>query len=260
MLPDFPAAFWPCAVVAVVAVGIAKAGFGGGVGVIATPLMALAIPVTDAAALMLPLLMVCDVFAVRHYRSQFHRPSIAVLLPGALLGIGVGAFFFGYFHGHQRALQIGLGTLSLLFVVFQIGRAVILGALSKRHPGPAEGVLMGAVAGFTSTLAHAGGPPVSIYLLPQQLPRQLFVGTTVIAFAAINWFKVGPYWALGLWRLEHVPVLLILAPLSWMGVRLGLYLNRRFTDLWFNRVVYTVLFLTGLQLVLGHSLLGILAH
>ena len=257
-MPDFPAVFWPCAVVAVVAVGIAKAGFGGGVGVIATPLMALAIPVTDAAALMLPLLMVCDVFAVRHYRTQFHRPSVIALLPGALLGTGAGAFFFGYFHDHQRALQIGLGLLALLFVVFQVLRAAILGALSRHRPRALEGVTMGAIAGFTSTLAHAGGPPVSIYLLPQQLPRHIFVGTTVIVFAALNWIKVGPYWALGLWRLEHLPVLLILAPLSYLGVRLGLFFNRHFTDLWFNRLVYAVLFVTGLQLVLGHSLLGAL--
>lgn len=245
--------FWGVAGIAVVFVGIAKAGFGGGIGIIATPLMALAIPVADAAAILLPLLIVCDVFAVLHYRSRFDRRSIVLLLPGAVVGIGIGAFFFGYFSGNERVLQIGLGTLSLVFVAFQATRVLILGALSKRHPHAGEGVVMGAVSGFTSTLAHAGGPPVTIYLLPQHMPRDLFVGTTVIFFAAINQIKLIPYFGLDILRVEHLMTIAVLAPLSYIGVKLGIFLNRRFTDVWFNRVVYTVLFLTGIQLILGRS-------
>ena len=144
--------------------------------------MALVIPVADSAAILLPLLMVCDVFAVAHYRKHFHRRSVKLLLPGAAIGIGIGALFFGYFSSNERVLQIGLGVLSLFFIAFQALRAMITGALAKRHPHSAEGVFMGAIAGFTSTIAHAGGPPTTIYLLPQQLPRDLFVGTTVILF------------------------------------------------------------------------------
>ena len=154
---------------------MAKAGFGGGIGIIATPLLALAMPVADAAALMLPLLIACDVFAIRHYRENYDRKSIKRLLPGACIGIGAGAFF-GYFSQHERILEVGLGALALVFVLFQVGRSFVLGAAQKRHPCPAEGVLMGAFSGFTSTIAHAGAPPVVVYLLPQQLPRQQFVG------------------------------------------------------------------------------------
>jgi len=258
MLPEYPAAFWFCAVVAVTFVGIAKAGFGGGIGIIATPLMALTIPVADAAALMLPLLIACDVFAVNHYRTCFDRRSIKLLLPGAVLGIGTGAFFFGYFSGNERILQIGLGVLSLLFVLFQAARALIMGALEKHQPRAGAGVLMGAAAGFTSTLAHAGGPPVSIYLLPQRLPRELFVGTTVIFFASINLIKLFPYYTLGLLKTGNLMTTLLLSPLSYVGVKLGIYLNGRFPEVWFNRLVYTILFLTGLQLALGQNLLGML--
>lgn len=252
-MPDYPMFFWGLAGIAVVFVGIAKAGFGGGIGIIATPLMALAIPVADAAAILLPLLIVCDVFAVLHYRSRFDRRSIVLLLPGAVVGIGIGAFFFGYFSGNERVLQMGLGTLCLVFVAFQATRALIMGALSKRHPHAVEGVVMGAVSGFTSTLAHAGGPPVTIYLLPQHMPRDLFVGTTVIFFAAINQIKLIPYLGLDILRLEHLMVIAVLSPLSYLGVKFGIFLNRRFTDVWFNRIVYAVLFLTGVQLILGRS-------
>ncbi len=220
--------------------------------------MALTIPVVDAAALMLPLLIVCDFFAVRHYRTCFDRRSAALLLAGSILGVGGGAFFFAYFHDNQRILQVGIGVLALVFVLFQAVRVLFLGMLEKRRPPAVEGVLMGAISGFTSTLAHAGGPPVSIYLLPQRLPRDVFVGTTVIFFASLNQIKLIPYYSLGLLKLGNLMVLLILMPLSYIGVRLGIYLKGRFSDLWFNRVVYTVLFATGLQLVLGKSLLELL--
>ena len=241
-----------------VAVGIAKAGFGGGIGVIATPLMALTVPVTDAAALMLPLLIVCDFFAVKHYRTCLDRRSVGLMLPGAVVGVGAGGFFFAYFLDNQRALEVGLGVLALGFVFFQGVRVLLLGFLEKRHPPALEGIAMGAISGFTSTLAHAGGPPVSIYLLPQRLPRDLFVGTTVIFFAALNQIKLIPYYSLGLLKIGNLMTILLLAPLSYIGVRLGIYLKERFTDVWFNRVVYSVLFLAGVQLILGKSLLGML--
>jgi hypothetical protein len=117
---------------------------------------------------------------------------------------------------------------------------------------------MGAISGFTSTLAHAGGPPVAMYLLPQKFPRDLFVGTTVIYFAVVNLVKLIPYHTLGLLRVGDLATIMILAPLTYVGVRLGIYLNRRFTDLWFNRLVYTILFLTGVQLVLGKNMIAML--
>ncbi len=255
MVPDYPMAFWFLAVVAVVFLGIAKAGFGGGIGIIATPLMALMIPVADAAAILLPLLIVGDVFSVAHYRGRFDRRSIKLMVPGSVFGIAAGAFFFGYFSQNERVLQIGLGILSVLFVGFQAGRAVILGYLEQRKPHPATGVLMGAAGGFTSTIAHAGGPPVTMYLLPQRMPRDLFVGTTVIFFASINQIKLIPYYALGILQIGHLMTILLLAPLSFVGVRLGIYLNRHFSEVWFNRLVYTILLLTGIQLILGKSVI-----
>lgn len=249
MLPDFPAVFWLCASVAVIAIGIAKAGFGGGVGVIGTPLMALTIPVGDAVALLLPLLILCDVFSVWHYRTHFHRRSVALLLPGSAAGVAAGTAFFGFFLDNQRILQVGIGAIALLFVTYQVVRALAAGALEGRHPHAPEGVVMGAIAGFTSTLAHAGGPPVAIYLLPQRLPRDLFVGTTVIFFAALNLIKLGPYWSLGLIHVGNLAAIALLSPLTFAGVRLGIFLNRRFTDRWFNRVVYAFLFVTGVHLL-----------
>ncbi|MBN1102461.1 MAG: sulfite exporter TauE/SafE family protein [Deltaproteobacteria bacterium] len=258
MVPEYSVAFWFLAIAAVLLFGISKAGFGTGVGILATPLLTLAIPVTDAVAILLPLLIITDFFSVYYYRLNFHRPSIRVLLPAAIIGIAIGAFFFGAFRGNQRILQISMGILALSFVLFQILRALVLGVMEASRPKTIAGILLGAMSGFISTVAHAGGPPVAVYLLPQKLPRQLFVGTTVIFFTAVNLVKLVPYQMLGLFSVGNMATVLMLAPMTYVGVRLGIYLNRRFTDMWFNRVIYALLFLTGIQLVLGRSLMSML--
>ena len=230
---------------------MAKAGFGGGAGVVGTPLMALSIPIAEAVGLMLPLLIISDVFSVWHYRTNYHRRSVRLLLAGSVAGVAVGTAFFGYFIGNQRVLQIGVGALALLFVAFQVARVYITGLAQARTPSSAEGLLMGALSGFASTLAHAGGPPVSIYMIPQRLARDLFVGTTVIFFAGLNLIKVVPYYELGLWQIGDVWTVLALAPLCFAGVRLGIFLNRRFTDVWFTRLIYALLVVMGVKLLLS---------
>lgn len=253
MIPDYPILFWLCAIAAMLIVGAGKAGFGGVVGA-ATPLLALAIPVTDAAALMLPLLIITDCFTVYHYRLYFHRKSIQFLLPGAVIGIGAGGIFFGFFADNERILEVGLGVLAVFFVLFNVFRAVIFGAVKKKQPKGIEGILMGALSGFTSTLLHAGGPPVSMYLLPQKLPNRLYVGTTVIFFALVNLIKLIPYYSLGLLKMGNMATIIILAPIVYAGVRLGIFLNTRFSDIWFNRVIYSLLFITGIKLICGDLL------
>ena len=249
LLPDHSTLFWISAICAVTMVGISKAGFGAGVGVIATPLMALTIPVSDAAALLLPLLVLCDIVAVCSYGMGFHRRSIKVLLPGALIGIAAGGFFFGYFIAMDHVMKVGIGVLAVVFVIFQATRAYILGALKEHRPHAAEDVLMGAISGFTSTLAHAGGPPLAVYLLPQKLTPALYVGTSVIFFAITNALKLIPYWSLGMLKVGNITTIALLSPLTYVGVQLGLYMNNRVSQRWFDRVVYAVLLLSGLQLL-----------
>lgn len=249
-LPDYPALFWVTAALAVVFVGISKAGFGSGPGILATPLVALTIPVPEAAALLLPLLIVADLAAVRHYRRDYDLTSLKVLLPAAVVGIALGGLFFGYFSHNERILKMGIGVIAILFVLFQLGRSTIVEALERHRPPAAAGALLGALGGFTSTLAHAGGPPVVMYLLPQQLPRRLFVGTTVIVFMVINVVKLVPYAMLGLLKIGNLTTILLLAPFALIGVWLGVWLNRHFREDWFNIVVYALLLVTGLDLLL----------
>jgi uncharacterized membrane protein YfcA len=241
----------------VILIGVSKAGFGGGVGAIATPLMALTISVTDAAAILLPILIVADLFSIRYYWKVYDERSLKVMLPGAIVGITLAAFVFGYFSHNEQILKVALGIISLAFVTWYMLRVLVTGALTKSHPPAWAGVTLGGAAGFTSTLAHAGGPPATMYLLPQQLPRGTFVGTNVIFFFVLNLMKLIPYALLGLLQIGNLATIVLLAPLTYVGVRLGIYLNRHFTDVWFNRVIYALLFVTGLELVTGKSLINL---
>jgi hypothetical protein len=248
-VPDYPAAFWITAAIGVMLFGISKAGFAGGVGMLATPLVALTITVAEAAALLLPLLIIIDILALFYYRRDFDRKSIKITIPGSLLGILVGSLFFGWFAGKDQVLRLGIGLLALIFVVFQVARGFILGKMSKRHPGTIEGLSWSAIAGFTSTISHAGGPPLAIYLLPQRFPKHIYVGTTAVFFAVTNAVKLLPYAALGILRPSNFIVVALLSPLCLVSVRIGVWLNRRFDETWFTRLVYTVLFLSALQLI-----------
>jgi uncharacterized membrane protein YfcA len=220
--------------------------------------MALTIPVVDAAALLLPLLIIIDLISVRHYYRTFDKPSIRILLPSAIAGILLGDLFFSVFRDNDSVLRMGIGLLALAFLAYQAGRTLLVGALENRRPPKPVGIAMGALAGFASTLAHAGGPPVAVYLLPQGLARGIFVGTSVVFFTAVNLIKLVPYTALGLLRVGNLTTILLLAPVGYVGVRLGLYLNQRFTDVWFTRLIYILLFFTAIELLSGQSLIGLL--
>ena len=258
MLPQYPEFFWLTAVTAVLLIGLSKAGFGSGVGVVATPLIALTIPVAEAAALLLPLLIVADVLSIPHYRDSYDMPSLRLMLPGALAGIVLGAFFFGYFSRHEAVLKLAVGMIALLFVLYQGTRGLIMRRLEAHRPSNMTGIGLGFISGFTSTLAHAGGPPATMYLLPQNLSRRLFVGTILIFFFVVNLIKLIPYTILGLLQVGNILTIVVLAPIIFVGVKLGVWLNERFDNTWFNRVIYLLLFLTGVQLVAGESLIALL--
>lgn len=238
-------------------IGVAKAGFGAGSGVIATPLVALTMPVPDAAALLLPVLIAGDLFAVWHYRRSASVGDLRLLLPAALAGIVLGSFAFDFLAPHGRALEVGVGVLALAFVVWQTVRARVLRLLADRPPSRLWGAVLGGTAGFTSTIAHVGGPPIAVYLLPRGLGRELYVGTAAWFFFVVNLVKLVPYAWLGLLSVTNVEVAAALLPLAFLGAALGAWLNRAVQERVFMLAIYALLILTGVQLVSGVSLVSL---
>lgn len=238
-------AFLLAAIPAVLISAISKGGFGGGLGIVSVPLLALVISPAEAAAIMLPLLCVMDVIGVRAYWGIFDRQVLWAMLPGSLLGIVLGTLAFGYLD--DNIVRLLLGIIATVFAArFLIGTAASRIATSHNT---AKGAFWGMLGGFTSTLAHAGGPPANVYMLPLRMNKTIFVGTSVILFAVINLAKILPYAVLGLFEREVLWTALILAPVAALGMFLGVWLHKRVSDRIFYTSCYIFVLLTGLKLI-----------
>ncbi len=237
--------FYILAVIAILIVGISKSGFGSGVGILGVPLMALIISPAQAAAIMLPLLCVMDAISFWHYRRAYDPINLKILIPAGLLGIVIGTFTFRYLS--DAHIRIMIGVIAMVFVAnFFLGRRR---SAQKTNAGLLSGGFWGTIAGFTSFGVHAGATPVNIYLLPQQLDKTIFVGTTVVLFTIINYVKLIPYYFLGQLNGENLLMSLILMPLVPIGVWLGIRLHGRINERLFYNLAYLSLLITGLKLL-----------
>jgi uncharacterized membrane protein YfcA len=239
--------FYAVAVPAVLIFGISKGGFGGSLGVVAVPLMALVISPVQAAAILLPILCVMDIFAVRRFWRQWVWPELRVLVPASLVGIGVGTLLFGFMSPAIVRLVVGL-----VAVVFTLHYWL---SLRNTHPEAQSdfpesiGLAAAGAAGFTSFVAHAGGPPLNMYLLRRSLNRTEYVATAVFFFTVVNYVKLIPYGWLGQFDTTNLLTAVILSPLAPIGIELGHYLHQRVSDRFFYRMMYVMLFVVGLKLV-----------
>lgn len=243
LIESLPWAFWVLSAVGVLLTGISKSGFAGGVGVITVPLMSIYIGPLQAAAIMLPLLIFMDIFSVRAWWQHRSPELLSLMFPGALLGILVGYLLFDYLN--ENLLRLLLGGLSIAFGLWGLFN---LTATAHARP-PWVGRLSGMVAGFTSFLAHAGGPPMNFYLIPMQLPRKTFLGTAVVFLAGVNAVKLVAYGALGQINTDNLWLGLMLAPCAWLGIRLGLIIQHRLDDKLFYRIILVMLMIVGGKLI-----------
>lgn len=239
--------FYATAVPAVILLGLSKGGFAG-LGVLGMPLMALTIPPVQAAAITLPILMVQDAFSVWVYRRSWDRRNLRILLPGAVAGILLAYLLAA--RVPDAAVALVLGVISIVFGLRHfVRRRIEPGAAPAPPPSKPLGWFWGAVAGFTSMIAHAGGPPFQIYLLPQRLPRDLFVGTGVVFFTLVNLIKVPPYLALGQLTRASLMTSAVLFPLAIASTWAGVWLVRRVSGERFYDLVHLLLVLLGGKLV-----------
>jgi len=237
--------FYAFAIPAVLIMGVSKGGLASGLGIIATPLVALAVPAPQAAAILLPILLVMDAVGLFAYRGVFDRRHLGQLLAGGITGIALGALTFRYFS--DALIRTMVGAMALAFVLIRLRAG--LGEAPASAPSRAKGFFWSTLSGFTSTVSHAGGPPLSVYLLPLKLDKAVLVGTTVIFFAVINAVKLVPYAWLGLFDARNLATSLVLAPLAPVGILLGVRLQRRLPQEIFYRVAYALLTIVGAKLL-----------
>ncbi|GBE43854.1 sulfite exporter TauE/SafE [bacterium BMS3Bbin10] len=236
--------FYAIAIPAIFLVGLAKGGFVGPLAMLGVPLMSLMISPVQAAGILLPILIAMDVFALWTYRGVYHSLNLKIMLPAAATGIFIGWLTAAYVSdAHVRLI---VGVVACMFTL-----DYWIGWRETRTPGPsiAKGGFWCIIAGFTSFVSHAGGPPVQMYLLPQRLEPRLYVGTSVIFFTVVNWLKVVPYAALGQLGFDNLATSAALSPIAPVSILTGAWLVKKLNAETFYKLAYAMIFVISLKLI-----------
>jgi len=240
--------FWICAVFAVITTGISKGGLGG-LGIFAVPVMSLTISPVQAAGIMLPILIVMDWISLAAYRKHWDKRVLLLTLPGAVIGIIIGGLLARYVN--DDFVRIAVALIALGFVAYVVTKEMILKSqkLSRLAGNRPAGFLAGTAAGFTSFIAHAGGPPFQAFAIPQGLEKRIYAGTAVMFFTVVNAVKLIPYAMLGQFDKTNLSASLVLIPLAPIGVLMGVWLIKRIDEKVFFRVLYVLLVCVGVKLL-----------
>ncbi len=236
--------FYLFAIPAVFVMAMGKGGFGGNLAVLAMPLMAMSAPALQAAAVMMPILIIMDAISCWAWRRTWSRENLIIMLPAGIAGT-----FVGYLTASMvpdAALRLMIGLLSLAFCLQTwLARAR---DLPPRPPDWLRGSMWSGVSGFTSFISHVGGPQLSVYLLPQKLPKDVLAGTFTIHFAIINLVKLPGFAALGSFTAQNLWTSAALVPVAVAGTLFGVWLVKRVSTALFYRITYVILFFVALKL------------
>jgi len=232
---------------AVIFAGVSKGGFGSGAAFAAASVLALVVEPGLALGVMLPLLMLIDVSTLKPYWRKWDNQAALLLIAGAVPGVALGAAL--YTVAEPDVFRVLIGAISVGFVIWQMAVRFGYVRAAAQTLSPAAGALAGAVAGFTSFVSHAGGPPAAVYLLSKRLSKTEFQATTVLVFWIVNIAKFVPYAFLGMFTLQTGIANLVLAPFALFGAWLGVKAHLLVPERLFFAVTYVLLTVTGLKLI-----------
>jgi len=229
---------------AVVLVGLSKGGLGGAFVLMGVPVLSLVMPPVQAAALLLPLLLMMDAVSLWVWRGYFHRRTLVSMLPAAIVGIVVGGLTAAVTPEGLVRLIVGLVAVGYALRSVWPSRGAV-----ARKPSRASAWFWGAISGFTSFVAHAGGPPYQVHTLPLRLDPKVYTGTAVIFFTVVNVVKVVPYAALGQFDTRTLVSAVLLLPVAAVAVLVGAAVVRRMRTEVFYPFMIAMVALVGLRLV-----------
>jgi len=258
--PDIPVImFWTFVCAAVVIQGISKSGFGGGAGILSLPLMMLVMPVDKVAATMLPLLILCDLNAIFIHRHNKNWSAIMSIYLPAVAGIviGAGVWWMAGQHGVQEfegPIKTFVGIIAILFAIYIVAKEVAMHWVERFKFGKRAALVAGVSAGFTSTIAHAAGPIVGLYLFSQNLGKTIFVGSVAWTFTLINLTKLPFYVGVGLIKTDVLLFDVLLIALIPIGSFTGKWMQGQVSEKVFYRIIAALTLLAGLQLVVKVNL------
>ena len=241
---EFPLPYVLAACLAALLIGLSKGGLSM-LGSLATPLFALVASPVRAAAILLPILVVSDLFGLWSYRREFDRRNLAILVPAGIVGVAIGWATASIVSDRAVGLMIGLIGIGYCLNSWRLRRRT----LAPKKADGLRGAFWGVVMGFSSFISHAGGPPFQVYVLPQRLPKLVFAGTATIVFAAINMVKLLPYWALGQFNSSNLKASLLLMPIAIVGVFAGMRLVRVLPERFYFVIVQAMLWVVSVKLI-----------
>lgn len=251
--------FYAVAIPAVALVGLSKGGLGGAFALIGVPLLAIAVPPMQAAAIFLPILLVMDAVALWAWRRHNNRATLFVMLPGAIIGI-----IFGWATStlvSPNAMRLVLGGISLIFALRYFIESYAARDGGEKPPAPERpiaGSFCGALAGYSSFVAHAGGPPFQVYTLPLKLDPKTYTGMSTRFFAILNAIKVIPYFALGELDSTNLSLSAVLLPVALVSTLIGAKVVHYMKPKIFYPLMYGMVLIAGAKLFYdgGTGLLG----
>lgn len=236
--------FWTVALIASLFVGMGKGGLPV-VGMLGVPVLSLAISPIAAAGLLLPVYVLSDMFGLYAYRKEFDRRVLSIVVPGMILGVGL-----GWATAHiipEWAVTTLVGLIGTVFALNALLRKPVDGPPRRAEVAP--GVFWGTIAGFTSFVSHTGGPPYQVYTLPLRMTKTVFAGTSTIAFAIINAVKLVPYYFLDQLNPSNLKIALVLMPPAALAVFAGVRLVRWLPEKLFFQIVTWALLAVSLKLI-----------
>lgn len=239
-------AFFITAIASVIVVGISKSCFGAGLGTLSLPLMASQVSVGEALAILLPLLIAIDLVGLRRFIQNSNWRILKLVIPPAMIGMALGVIFFKAIT--PKTLSLSIGIFTLLFLVQNLAMTHFDARDAK--PYPWLGRFMGMTTGFTSFVAHIGGPPITLYMLREKLLPIVYTSTLGVFFAVMNFGKIAPYAYLDLLNFQQLATSVLLLPCVPIGVYLGFYLAKRISMKWYYRMVRFFLLVAGVKLVI----------
>lgn len=232
---------------AVIFAGISKGGFGSGAAFASSSVLALVIEPGLALGIMLPLLMLIDVTTLKPYWRKWRVHEVKLLVLGGIPGVLLGATLYKI--ASPDFFRLLIGSISVGFVIWQWGRGAGWIRAARRAMPDWMGIFWGSVAGFTSFVSHAGGPPAAIYLLSRGLTKTEFQASTVLLFWTINIAKFIPYAFLGIFTWDTMTADLVLAPFAILGAWIGVEAHRFISERHFFALTYVLLLATGSKLI-----------
>jgi len=227
-------------------VGMSKGGMGASLAALSVHFVGLVLPINDVIGMMLPVLMLADILAVGVHWRKWDNRLVILLIPASIVGVAIGTLFLT--NAPVRLIRIVIGVIVLMFALYRLFEKSIFKQMTY-SPRNWHGLLAGSVAGFTSSVAHTGGPPIGIYLLMQNLQPRFFAATSAFFFFILNYIKVPFYYFAEVFNFDLLQDFLWLLPLVPLGVWVGKWLVVRVSKEMFDRIIIFLLVITALLLI-----------